>query len=152
MIQKLFYILLLLPIVVFSQTESITEDIDSTLFVSTTNEISQYRDPEYSTEQLQKKLFGYTRMHKAGRTLLGTGILSTSLGLASTVAGISLLVNNEPAGFIPYYIGAIGIAFGPEMIIAGAVLRKIGSKKQTEYENRLHVHIGINSIFLSYDF
>jgi hypothetical protein len=141
-----FLFLLMVPFSVVSQpeTEIIENDGNNSGIDS-----ARSGDPEYTTAQLQQKLAGYTRMHNTGKSLLGAGIASTSLGIVSLVGGLSMLVNNDPSGLVLYYIGAIGVGFGPEMLIAGAVLNKIGSTKQREYEKRLHVQIGLNSIFFT---
>jgi hypothetical protein len=112
----------------------------------------QPKDPEYTTEELKTKLAGYTRMHGAGHTLLAAGIPLTCVGILGLVGGIAILANNQPAGAALAIIGEIGIGFGPEMWIAGAVLNSIGGPKQKEYERRLHVGVGLNGISFTYLF
>jgi hypothetical protein len=60
--------------------------------------------------------------------------------------------NGESAGVALYCIGAVGFAIGPEMLVAGAVLNKIGGNKQKEYKRRLHVNVGLNAISFTYLF
>ena len=110
------------------------------------------RDPEYTTQELQTKLAGYTRLHNAGHTLLATGIPLTCVGILGLVGGIAMLANNQPAGAVLVVIGELGIGFGPELLVTGAVLNTVGGNKQREYEQRLHVGVGINGISLTYLF
>jgi hypothetical protein len=110
------------------------------------------KDPEYSTQELQTKLAGYTRMHDAGHTLLAVGIPMTCMGFLGLASGIAMIVNYQPAGFALLYLGEIGIGFGPELWVTGAVLNTIGGNKQKEYEGRLHVGVGINGISFTYLF
>ena len=49
-------------------------------------------------------------------------------------------------------LGVVGIGIGPELWVAGAVLNKIGKNKEAEYEQKLKLSLGINSIKLSLDF
>jgi hypothetical protein len=151
--QKMLLLLLSLSAAVFSQqdTVAVIEKPDSataTLVVPGATS----RDAEYTTQQLQTKLAGYTRMHNAGHTLLATGIPLTCMGVLGLFAGFAILTNNEPSGLVPIYIGELGIAFGPELLVAGAVLNTVGGNKQREYEGRLHVGVGINSILFTFLF
>lgn len=89
-------------------------------------------------------------MHRAGQTLLGVGIPLTGLGIVSYIGGLAAIVDGNAggAGFVMF--GLVGIAFGPELIVAGAVLNGIGGKKQKEYEDRLNLKVGLNSIRLEW--
>jgi hypothetical protein len=150
---KMFLCLLSLSFAAFPQkdTTAIIEKSDGApaeIVVPSTNS----RDPEYSTQELQTKLAGYTRMHEAGRSLLMAGIPLTCVGILGLVSGLAIVANNQPSGIILVVIGEIGIGFGPELWVAGAVLNTIGGNKQKEYEKRLHVSVGINGISFTYLF
>jgi hypothetical protein len=150
---KILFCLLSLSFAAFSQQDTITiiEKSDSTA-AKVVVPSARSGDPEYSTEELKTKLAGYTRMHNAGHTLLAAGIPLTCVGILGLAGGIAMLANNQPAGAALCIIGEIGIGFGPEMWIAGAVLNNIGGDKQKEYERRLHVGVGLNGISFTYLF
>ncbi|MBN1760546.1 MAG: hypothetical protein JW863_19615 [Chitinispirillaceae bacterium] len=116
------------------------------------NSNTESSDPEYTIGVLQDKLDGFTRMNVAGGTMLTAGGIVTPLAIIGLVSGISMLIDENESGVVPYLLGGIGIAFGPPMIAAGAVLRNIGSKKQMEYERRLQLQLSMNGVRLSYLF
>ncbi|HUI93222.1 MAG TPA: hypothetical protein VLX68_13325 [Chitinivibrionales bacterium] len=158
--QKMLLLMLSLAFAAFPQQDTIMEKTDTTEAkvvvpgpaapaVVTSN---ASRDQEYSREELQTKLAGYARMHNAGRALLGVGIPLTCAGIVGLAGGIAMLSNGQPSSVALLIVGEVGIGFGPEMLIAGAVLNNIGGKKQREYEQRLQVGLGINGISLTYLF
>ena len=154
-------LLFLFPIAIGAQSENgaagNSTDLPAPLERPTATPVKEYRieievDEEYTPAELQHKLEGYTRMKNAGRSLLTAGAIVTPVGIISLITGIGLLVNEEPAGAALYFIGGIGVSFGPPMLAAGGVLSKIGRKKQQEYERRLKLQVGCNSVQLHYCF
>jgi hypothetical protein len=150
---KMLLCLLSLSFAAFSQQDTITiiEKSDSAA-TEVVVPLAKSGDSEYSTEELKTKLAGYTRMHNAGHTLLAAGIPLTCVGILGLIGGFAIVANHQPAGLILVYIGEIGIGFGPEFWITGAVLNNIGGEKQREYERRLHVGVGLNGISFTYLF
>jgi hypothetical protein len=116
--------------------------------------ILQTKDPEYSQAQLQEKLVGFKRMHSIGKNMLSVGIPTTLIGAGLYIGGLVTIMNNNNSsgGGILAILGCVGIGIGPELWVAGAVLNKIGKNKEAEYEQKLKLSLGINSIKLSLDF
>jgi membrane-bound ClpP family serine protease len=93
-------------------------------------------------------------MHTIGKNMLSAGIPITLIGVGLYIGGIAAIINdkNSSGGGILAILGCVGIGIGPGLWVAGAVLNKIGKNKEAEYEQRLKLSLGINSIKLSLDF
>jgi hypothetical protein len=87
--RKTFFCLLSLAFAAFPQGDTVTiiekpDSAEKEVVVPATNSVvstTKSRDQEYTTEELQTKLAGYTRMHNAGHTLLAAGIPVTCVGI-----------------------------------------------------------------------
>ena len=111
------------------------------------------KDPEYSTQKLQEKLTAYIKMEKTGKTLFSVGLPLTIAGFLSYVGSALTLADGNKAVGIPLAVIAVaGIGFGPEMTVVGAVLKRVGRNKKKEYEDKISVKIGLNSVSMQYLF
>lgn len=115
---------------------------------------------EYTQEELQNKISGYSRMRRAGKGLLIGGIILDIAGPVALITGVMKIVdydysNNKgvlPDGLGLMYAGAIGLGFGVTMTAGGIVLSVIGNNKVKEYRNRLEISYSINSVNLTITF
>jgi hypothetical protein len=147
-----FFLITLSAVPVFSQNIIDSAEIMShsdTVRVTSTKTI----DSENSQEKLREKLAGYTRMERNGKTLFNVGLPLTIAGFLSYVgSALTLSDGNKNVGVPLAVIAVAGIGFGPEMIVAGVVLKKIGKNKKIEFENKLSIKIGLNGVSLNYSF
>jgi hypothetical protein len=140
------------------------EEIEFEIIEETEREVQiiekHHIDEEYTIPELKDKLKSYTKLHNTGRGLLTSGVIVLSVGGVAFVSGLSLLINGAETyddsqvalGVVLYIGGYIGIYAGVPLTVTGAVLNGIGKKKAKEYDRRLKLSVGANSVSLQMEF
>jgi hypothetical protein len=122
---------------------------------------STYRGDCYNADDisyLQRKLRGFHRMHKTGRTFLGIGIGGTSLGMAFLFDYL-LADGYNSSGEQLSILGGYMAFFSVHAIPIGIILKSIANKRVRHYQNRINsavectrIQIGPRQLIISMDF